>query len=374
MQKDLVEEKRSGITILYIMFGELGEMSAAPGVRSQKMYEAFQQLGLTVKILCGDQGNAHRKQRKEKVKEIEKWLENNTPDICYIESSTFPILIKKDINLIKKLHRMNVPIGYFYRDCYRNKEFKSMIKRTGIVNRVKDAILNLLQYRTDRLLKIVDIVYFPSESMMKYFEYKVQRTLPPAAERYYSLKHTFDKVAIYVGGVSEIYGFSIMIKAFQKLNMEEEYKLILVCREDELKLSKSEILNMPWLEIHHASGNELCELYGRASVALMPVIAGYGDMAISVKLYEYLAYGLPIIAVDTLEKSRIIRKYQVGIIAEQTSDDFAEKVKELLNDNGIWNILQNNTKAAVEDKNCWIDRAMQVVQDLYIVKQEKYKI
>ena len=106
----------------------------------------------------------------------------NRPDICYIESPSMPITFRCDIALIRKISRMGIPIGYFYRDFYWM--FPELYpRRTDITGWLKDHWLDYLQQRTNNVLKCADIVYFPSEECKKYFSYTDMRFAAPSRRR-----------------------------------------------------------------------------------------------------------------------------------------------------------------------------------------------
>ena len=120
--------------ILYITYIDLNApQTSGSSVRPNKMLDAFLKSGHTVKLLSGSTEYIHRTQRKHSIKEIHSWLKNETPDICYIESSTYPIIFHADRMLIKHIHKLGIPIGYFYRDFYR-KFPRLFPRRKGFVN------------------------------------------------------------------------------------------------------------------------------------------------------------------------------------------------------------------------------------------------
>lgn len=350
--------------VLYITFVEMDNTSGASDLRPKKIYEAFIKLGIDVILLSGEQSKKNKKNRVANIRRVLETLKYDKIDFCYIESSTYPIMFRDDIRLMKKIKKKGIPMAYFYRDCYRAKPFKQMVQRKGVVNFFKDYGLDLLQSRTDFLLRKFDIIYFPSELMMSYFHYKVMKTLPPAATQVYNINHEFRKVAIYVGGVSKRYGIDLMINAFKLLNEKDYYKLILVCRENELGLDEKTICNMPWLEVHHTSGEGLVELYQEASIALLPLLGGYNDFAISVKLYEYLSFGLPVVSTNVSEMSKIVMNNCVGIVSNQTAEEYAKKIEMILANESLWIKLSQNTKSFINNKNLWEDRVRKIQSDL----------
>ena len=294
-----------------------------------------------------------------------KWLDNNSPKICYIESPTYPILLKEDYLLLKKLHRKKIPTGYFYRDFYR--KFPDLFpKRKGFYNSLKEIYLDYMQKKTDRALKNVDIVYFPSNEATSLFEYNDMRMLPPAGENHIDYDKVLNHTCIYVGGISKLYGFEILIESFKILySRNNDFRLILICRKDEWDNIDDEIKGYCWLEVHHASGDELEQYYRKSSIALMPKIKNaYNDLAISVKLYEYMSYGLPVIATSNRATEAVICEGNIGVISKQNPIDFADAIECLANNTGEYYRIKKNVETSLLNYNLWKHRVNTIVNDL----------
>lgn len=351
--------------VLFICFADFGRADSGSSVRPQKMYRAFVEAGHEVKLLCGSDGNDCRAERRKSVAEINRWLDIERPDICYIESPVGQIMLDDDIRLIKRLHSMGIPTGYFIRDYYR--KFPELFpRRKGFINTLKELYLDIRQAKTDKALKCVDIVYLSSEQGKALFPYKDMRLLPPAGENHLPTDKKFSKTGIYVGGISDIYGVDILLDAYGIVNgAGEEYRLILVTRNSEWNAFEHPLKNAPWLEVHHVSGAELEPLYERASVAMAPKRSdAYNKIAISIKIFEYMGYGLPIIAADEQAIDSIIESYDLGIVARNTPEGFALAIREIFADKERYQQYRENGKKALLKENLWMHRVDKVVCDL----------
>ena len=132
--------------VLYITYVDQSFVSSGSGVRPAKMFKAFQEEGHEVLLLSGMQ--THKKRSKQ-IKGIKKEIRKCKPDLCYIESPTYPIMLHADRSLIKYVCKKGIPTGYFYRDFYR--QFPDLFpRRTGIKGRVKELLLDFLQHLTVR--------------------------------------------------------------------------------------------------------------------------------------------------------------------------------------------------------------------------------
>ena len=146
----------------------------------------------------------------------------------------------------------------------------------------------------------------------------------------------------------------------------EDYPLTLVCRESETGYIPQEYREKPWLHIVHASGKEsLKPFYQAADLALYPIEKNdYNDFALSVKLLEYLEFGLPVVAVDCTETKRFVEGLGSGLVCRSDPADFADKVREILTDTSLYALCALNVQKAAQSGNLWTDRAKQIARDL----------
>lgn len=348
--------------ILYLTYIDFGDFQSGSSVRPQMMYEAFLSLGCEVKLLQAQQNQ--REHRRHAVEEINQWLDHNRPDFCYVESPSGPIFHGFDRKLIRRVHQMGIPVGYFYRDAaFRFDE----VFISGKKNLKQHVIAWMSEWDVRFLKKNTDLIYLPTESMAVYFDFPRVAFLPPACmgSRSNKLEKPQGMRSIYVGGVSKRYGTDTLLKAFDILNGEgEAFPLTLVCRTQGAAYLGA-YLDKPWLNMVHASGaQELAPLYEQADLALYPIEKNaYNDFAFSVKLMEYLEYGLPMVAVNCTETKKFVQKYDLGLVCENDPSDFAVKVSEILNNTELYARCAQNAAQAVHG-NLWVDRAKTVIADL----------
>ena len=355
--------------ILYITYIDFDSQASGSGMRPQRMYRAFLEEGHRVKLLACRQGTLkNRAPRAKAVAELSRWLDDNRPDICYIESPVYPILWKFDRDLIRKIRRMGIPMGYFYRDFYR-KFPKQFPHRPGLANTLRDTALDALQRITDRTLENMDIVYFPTRESFQLFGYKDMRALPPGGDNFLERSDPEERRCIYVGGVLNQYAGEMMLRAFALLNAgEERYPLTLVCREKEWARIPEELKGADWLDVRHASGEELIPLLSKAAAGLLigkkDEIYSYFDYTYSIKLFEYLGYGLPVVYVHNAPTDRFVTENGMGVGAECTPEDFARAVRELFSDPERYRTFRENARSALLSGNTWAHRARQAAREL----------
>lgn len=351
--------------VLFISYVDFGAVESGSAVRPQQMYRAFVERGHEVTLLSGSIGRGCGRTRKEAVDRILAWLDGERPNLCYIESPTYPLLHECDYALIRRLCAMKIPTAYFYRDFYRR--FPALFpRRTDALGRLKELYLDFMQGRTDRLLRRVDIVYFPSAACTKMFSYRRMLPLPPAGEDHVPSPHPNNRTCIYVGGVSASYGIGLLIDSFRLLNAGGcRYRLILVCREGEYERERERIGEHEWLTVCHASGAALEPLYAQADVGLLSLVDNeYNNFAVGTKLFQYLSYGLPVLSTDVEAMRELIEADGLGLTAAGDPESYAAAIRSLLDDDERLASARERAVRALRERHLWVHRVDRIVREL----------
>ncbi|MBO4655447.1 MAG: glycosyltransferase [Bacteroidales bacterium] len=83
------------------------------------------------------------------------------------------------------------------------------------------------------------------------------------------------------------------------------------------------------------------------------------------KLFEYIKAGTPIVASDLIERARIVRQYNVGLIVEDYQpQSIAEVINKLLKDKQLYDEMKANCKIAAEEL-CW-ENEEKVLEEIYL--------
>lgn len=359
--------------IIYYPF-PLREPKSGSTVRPIKMLQAFKELAQEKKIKIIDIVG-ESSERNNKIKQLCKNVDPKDILFCYIENSTLPIwLTDKDhlprrplleFKLFSYLSRNNIPIGLFYRDIYWL--FKDEYPLKGLKRLIMKCIyrMELYFYKS-----YVTHFFLPSIEMNKYTKFKDDKVyaLPPGSEiRIRNIIEPSNKkgllTIIYVGGISEKYGLDILLKAVALLNSPIiRVRLILVCRENEFKKYINKFkpyLNKPWLEIFHAHGSGLDSIYEQADIAVIPRLRTiYNDFAVPVKLFEYVSYGLPIVATNCTAQAKIIKEQKLGIITHDDERSLARAIECFFDEEYLKECKKNIVMSL--KNNLWINRAEKV--------------
>jgi|LSQX01.1.fsa_nt_gb glycosyltransferase involved in cell wall biosynthesis len=359
-------------TLLYITYSDFNHVSSGSSVRPYKLYQAFKDLPLNISLISGYAN------RKLQITNAIHLFKEKKFDFCYIEPPSEMIFSKQDWKLFKSLKKYNIPVAFFFRDFFYKFPINMFYKDLSPFEKMKIKVKQQIQKRTEkRLAKYIDIFYFPSPEAAKIFKYPNKKVLPPAGEslfknfkqsRRYTLEKNTSSNAIYVGGISKGYGTDFLINAFKQLNQNKIHcKLIFVCRKAEFENSALKDHNFSWLNIVHAQGDDLVKLYQKADIALLPINSNnpYHNKAVSVKLFEYMSYALPIVSTPAASMAKIIKQYDIGFVTKSYSEqEFSQAILKVITNSKIYTKYQNNIISAIEKENLWIHRAKQIINDL----------
>lgn len=338
--------------ILYITFVDFQEQKSGSSVRPKKIYDAFLEEGYNISLLTGLQNR--KLERWKRCFSYYKSIKKGKFDFCYVEPPAGPIFNLCDHLLLLYISKIKkIPIGIFYRDAYW--KFADWYQLKGL----KRFIINTMHKFDWMMIKnTCKKVYFPTKTMGDLFDFKDKEALPPGCELLSVNNNTNKDIEIvYVGGVSEEYGGKLLLETLDKVNKDKKMILHLVCRKEEIdKLGKYE--NKTWLNVYHASGKELKNIYSKANLAIIPrKIDFYMDFAMPVKLFEYISYELPIVATNCKEVAKFIKDNKIGLV----TDDNVESLYEALVKINIDDILEytKNVKT-VKKNNTWNERVKQI--------------
>ncbi len=346
-------------------------------IRPLKMINAFKEIGYDVDVVMG-----YAKERKEQIKKIKQNIKNGIKyDFLYSESSTMPTLLTEknhlplhpmlDFSFFKYCKKNGIKIGLFYRDIHW--KFDVYRKNVSFIKRIVSIPLykyDLLKYR-----KYLNVLYIPTKEMKKYLpkknvickKYNID-ILPPGCDNKNITFNEKEKNNIlnifYVGGISEhIYNFE---KLFAVVCKMKNVRLTVCCREPEWNNIKSKYIKYINENIHivHASGQELEKYYKEADVcSLIFNRYEYMNIAMPVKLFEYIQNKKPIIATKNTAAGKFVEENHIGWTTNYEINDI-EKMLKMIRDNKseIYEIQKKFN--SIIDENTWNARVRKVVKDL----------
>ena len=103
-------------------------------------------------------------------------------------------------------------------------------------------------------------------------------------------------------------------------------ELTVVCREGQ----EPPAPHPDWLRIERAEGDAIHGLLPDVLATVIPrPRTAYNDLALPVKLYEYLAFGRPLLVTDCAEQAALVRSTDAGVVVGDDSEALASGIARL---------------------------------------------
>lgn len=342
----------------------LNNLPSGSQIRPIKMLKAFEEIGYKVEPIIGNYS-----ERKAVIKEIKTKIENGTKyEFMYSESSTMPTMLTEashlpkypcvDFSFFSFCKKNKIKIGLFYRDIHwRFPHYKRKFSIKKLVTPLF-YYYDLIKYK-----KLLDVMFLPSLQMQKALPIKQKcmfSDLPPATEKIeeIDMKMKHDKLNfIYVGGIGGMYNLSVPMKV---LNKFESFEFNLCTRVNDWSEVKNKYADLENINIHHLEGKALSELYLKADIAiLLSEATEYLTFTMPLKLFEYMSYGLPIIATSNTAFGNYIEENDIGWVIDCNEVKLDELLNRLAN-NKLEILQKSKNMKELISQNSWIDRANKV--------------
>ena len=117
-----------------------------------------------------------------------------------------------------------------------------------------------------------------------------------------------------------------------------------------------------WLRIERAEGEAIHELLSEVIATVIPRPIGvYNDLALPVKLFDYLSYGRPLIVTDCREQARVVRESDAGIVTGDAVDEIARAIEQVASAPADRVADWSSNAAAAARAASWSGRASRIV-------------
>ena len=341
-------------------------------VRPYKLINAFKSIGCDIEVVAGN-SLERRKKISNVVRQIKK---GNRYDFMYSESSNAPIPVSDDHHLplfpfmdylfFKEVKKYKINSGLYYRDVF----WKFPVFKRELSLPVR--LLTLPLYKMDWKIysRYMNHLFLPSRSMSKYLhtQWPEERlsVLPPGCDIIECDKH--DNVientltCFYVGGIlPPVYDLKGMFDAFSGL---EGVRLVLCCRRDEwLRMKEYYGDQYTNIEIIHESNQGLAKYYNKADLFISTWGKDpYMEIAMPIKIFESLGYGLPILITEGSEAAKFISDNDIGWVIKDTS--VLREMLIYLKNNRNEISMKRSTVNKTRSQHTWIERAKQIISTL----------
>lgn len=297
------------------------DATSASGIRPRLMRAAFEELGYEVWDVVG-----YSSERRQRADEVRHALRGGVGfDFCYSESSTMPMTMTNpnhlpvdpwlDAGFFRHLRSHGVPVGQFLRDIFwRFPGYREDLSWA----RYHAAIA---AYRFDMwtLRHHVDHVFLPSLPMAEHVNLGRTpiSTLPPGHAHETPIDGPEAGVSLfYVGGLGAHYDLTALFRAVAGLHDDGFDARLTVCLRPEdwaqVKGRYAALMNEA-TQVVHAHGAGLREHFERANVAALLVEPKeYWQLAVPVKLYDYIGAGKPVLATRGTLTGSIVKDQGLG--------------------------------------------------------------
>jgi glycosyltransferase involved in cell wall biosynthesis len=131
-------------------------------------------------------------------------------------------------------------------------------------------------------------------------------------------------------------------------------ELLCVARE-----GSEPVVELPaWARLVRADSRQIADLLPSVLACIIPRAPGrYNDLALPIKLMEYLAYGRPIVTTDRRETAAVVRAAGAGVVVDDGPVAMAEGILAVWNaseaQRGAWSVAAHRAAEA----NAWSARA-----------------
>ncbi len=318
----------------------------APRIRCKNVYKALQEIGEV--ILIG--GDAWERRGK-----IKKLLKKNLKDVdgLYMENPNCS-LKRFDFDFLKKMNDCNIPMSMFYRDAYWkfSNYAKTPYQKLKYNRKFSKSTLQL-----NFFLKTFNTIYSPTREFAGFMGLNPENLLPPAGEIHSPQK--CDEIGIYFSGAQKD-GFDKILSANEiLLSRGIEYRFYLVTQSVDFVTPDN-------FSIYPIMSNNLIDKIHIGIIPLNPT--KYYSMAFSLKFMQYLSYGIPVICQRLPAFERYHDLYNICRIFDGTSEDLAENINELVQNETLRKSMSQNALDAVKNKENWNQRVEVIISGFKKVK------
>ena len=120
-----------------------------------------------------------------------------------------------------------------------------------------------------------------------------------------------------------------------------------------------------WLHIRRGGPDEIERLLPGVIASVTPRRRSpYNDLAVPIKVLEYLSYGRPLLVTDCEETAAIVRSAECGIVVRDTADELADGIAAVFEASVDRREQWGAAARAAARVNSWEHRARQVLTEL----------
>jgi glycosyltransferase involved in cell wall biosynthesis len=281
----------------------------------------------------------------------------------YVENAT-TLPGPGDLAFLAIARARRIPILTYVRDA--QQLFAEYYPATSLKRRASRA---LFLPATRALMRLSTAVAFPSRGLAAVVlgderRAASARLLPPGARLAEAPPvNPQARALLFVGGVQyPAHGGSLLIEAMELARARTPgLELICVSRPGEEPPG-----TLPaWLRLVRAEGREIDALLPAVLASVTPRRkTPYNDLAVPIKVFEYLGYARPLIVTDTTETAAIVRAAGCGIVVRDTPDGLAEGITAVAQASPEQLVEWSEAARRAAEANSWDARAAEILSVL----------
>jgi glycosyltransferase involved in cell wall biosynthesis len=342
-------DERPGI-LLYGMY-DLRRLDRAPEVRIAAMTEALGRQARVERITGGRLGRAWNSTL---------WLLRGGPRrvrAVYVESPTASAM-PTDLLFLALMRLFRRPVGVYFRDAYQL--FRDIYPRRRRLQIVSDW---LWRVTSPALARLATRRFAASAGLARVLKLRDGIPLGPGGDPSLpDLGAGPEPLVAYVGATGSADGFDILLAAMEIVHGRLPDSRLLVVSPGSPPAGEPP----PYVELRRGRRDALPELLRDARLCVIPrPINPYSDLAVPVKLWDYLSLGKPVVATAAAETAAILAAGGSGIATPDTPEGLAEGLLSLLADRDLAGRLAKGARAyACSAAQTWEARATTVVREL----------
>jgi hypothetical protein len=245
-------------------------------------------------------------------------------DGIYVESSSF-LPAETDLAFLGLARALGIPVLTYIRDAYQL--FPEYATSQSVKARVASAAFRPM---VRALRAVSSTIATPTRGLATAIGVADAALLPPGAPSPVDVPLNADANALlFVGdGRLPAHGADRLLEAITAARRGgQDVRLTVVCRPGQEPPGA-----LPgWVDVQRAEGAGIH--------ALLPDVVGtviprprspYNDLALPIKLFDYLSYGRPLLVTDCVEQAAIVSEAGVGIVSGDAPDQLALGIQRLL--------------------------------------------
>ena len=346
----------SGILILGMY--DISDVRSAPQVRITMMTEALSRQADTERIVGGRLARAGASMR---------WLASGGPrrvGAVYVESATTNAM-PTDLMLLALMRLLRKPVGVYFRDAYQLfRDLHPRVRRRQILT---DWLWRL---STPLLKSVASVRYAPSRGLAEVLGLPGAVLLPPGTDP--ALPDLGPGEPDHVAAIVQLGQGSGLDQLLDAMGIVRSHRPAARLRIGTRSVTPEAAGHLPdWVEIVPTDRSSLVDLLRDARVCVLPLpINRYSNLAVAVRLMDFLGFGKPIVATDTIETRAILEASGAGIETTDTPEGLAGGILALLDDEERARLCSTNARAySCSPTSTWDARASTVLQTLGLAEE-----